>query len=250
MKKRDTNKYSINEYDRDPNESIVGGIKSQEKRKYWSGVFIFIGFFLIGLYYNSTYATIQKITIKGNEYISMAEITHNIGVDETDMRVLTFKSTLKERIMNIPGVESVNIHLNFRDGLVIEIKESDIIGFSKVDGKYFLLYETGLVGELEDTALIPKIQTYPSCNNFGNDLKEFCANYAKVNATIRSQFSDIYYSTEAADPKKVTIYTDDGKVLYCRLDDMTYQLNSYNNVLVEYPNMTHFDFCGEYIYMS
>ena len=250
LKKKKENSYAINEYDNDPREIHRRKFERRKRKKALLITFVIFALFLTGLYYNSDYCTLQTITITGNKYVSTATIRNAINLETTDIRVLVSKNTLNSEITALPGVASVKIKKNIIEGLVLEIEEDEIIAFSKDSGTYKLIYADGSIGDLLDDTMISKIQTFPCCSNFGEDLEAFATKYAKISKTIRSQFSDISYSDEDGDPGKITITTSDGRTINVRLRDMVDQLNSYNNLISENPDKTYFDFIGNNIYMK
>ncbi len=240
----------INEYDEDPKEATAKRFK-KKKRKRNAIIFSIIAVvFLIGLYFASDLSHIQTITIEGNFYISEDEILEAVDVDVTDYRILTSKKKIRNNVEAIEGIESVSVHNNIFQGLVVTVKESSVIGFCEDEGVCQVIYANGEIGVLENTDVLSVVYSYPRITGFGEDLEEFVEKYCQISSSVRSNFSDIVYENSAADPGKIILYSTDGKIIYIRLSDMVTQLKSYNNVMSEFPDGYIYDFVGDNVYIK
>lgn len=159
------------------------------------------------------------------------------------------KKAVEDYFLSIPGISECKVKCSLKSGVKIEVKQEKVIAFMKEEDSYQLIFQDGSVGKLVDMDKVSKIKALPQCFDF-TDLKEFASVYALVDESARSNFSDIKNVSTTGDPGKIAFYSNDGKVAYCRLNNLVNQLNNYNKVVRKYPDNMEFDFVGDNIYIK
>ena len=96
------------------------------------------------------FCNIENMKITGNTILVEEEIKQDILADEYDKNavILTLKNKLKPR-HDIPFVESMDISMTDLNSVTVKIKEKEIAGYIKGEGKERIYYDSsGIVQEI------------------------------------------------------------------------------------------------------
>lgn len=242
-------KRRINEYDQNPALKIKNKYKKKRRVRRLRLLFLILVISAVGYYIVSPYSKIQSIEIAGAKMVDESEIKEALPYHEGDFRELIFKSKIKSTLQQIPGIKGVEVTKNL-DTIKITITENNAIAYQEANKTAKIVFDDGSIKETNNADIIKVLHSLVRLSNFNDDaiLQQFASSFSEVEESVRSQISDVYFEPSDSDPLKIKMISDDGKECTLRIDEMTYQLKYYNNIVSNNNENCYFDFLGSNVY--
>lgn len=114
-------------------------------KKFTVGLLILFLFLIVILVLNSSIFSIRTIEIEGNQRMSKEEIMADFGLEEGVNLFRYFLNHIGRKFSPDPRLDSVDVYINWPDGVRIVVEESVTIGYIYFQGTYLCLNQSGYV---------------------------------------------------------------------------------------------------------
>lgn len=229
--------------------------KKNKKRRLKRKVKLFLVllmFTLVGGYFASPLARVQRVEIIGENYLNEKDIKKASGLSKKDYAILVIPSQVQKRIEKQPFIAKCTVKKKFFHQVIVEIEEQSIIGYID-DGKGLkVIDDQGSVVPV-DYRQLNKVQKWISVQNFTDEkiLETFASQLAKVPSSTLSLVSEaIFNPVEPYDRQRIQLNMTDGKIVYVRLEHMASELKYYQEILSRQPDARVYDIYGNKVYAS
>lgn len=215
-------------------EDRLPKLKEQRRKRANRRLIILLFFFFLFvcgfIYIQSPFSRVEELTIDGNYFASKEKIIKASKLTDKSIVLNLKKSSLENRILQVPEVKKVKIDMKFPNHVIIKVEEYRQIGFLYNEGQAKPLLENGHV-----TRITSEMTTQP-----GPVLKNFDKNKPLQMTTkelktmpdeIRQLISEIIYSPKNTDPYSIIAFMNDGNEVHATLRTFAEKMNYYPDIV-------------------
>lgn len=183
--------------------------RRRANRKFIFIVSIFLIALLAILYFQSSLSKIGKIQVSGANVHEQAHYLEKSGIQEGEGLWSFTKKKVKERLMDVEGVQEVEVTRKWFRDVNITMAEWRPIAYTEEDGRYSLLLENGEV--LMQEAMSPE-RDAPILNGFEDEeiQKKLTMQLKNMENNVYQLISEILYTGTKLEPNHITVFMDDG----------------------------------------
>jgi cell division septal protein FtsQ len=204
-------------------------MKKEKKRKLKVlNLFIFLinfSFFLFLLYliYN---LPIKNIYVINNNILSDQEIIDIAKIRNYPRFIISSKNRIKNNILKLDVVKSVEVKKTFKREIIIEIKEARPLFYILKDNKTIFDNNKKIDINLNKPILV---------NNINQELTDKLINkFIKLDDEVINKISEIKYDPNDIDKERFFITMDDNNYVYLTLYTFE-KINNYNKIIEAFP---------------
>ena len=199
--------------------------KTKKKRKLKKIRFLFLLFFIVGIYFAFIKlfdVRIYSIKIKGNKILTDQEVIETAKLEDYPSFFETLSYTIKKRLLKNNYIESVKVTKGFLS-VNITIKEKKILYIDK-ETNYKYTYNSKFKDD--KSICVPYlIGSVPE-----GKMKRFIKAMNKINSDMICQMSEIKYDPNDIDEDRYYVYMNDGNSVYLTVNKFD-KINKYNTIL-------------------
>ncbi|TCT16859.1 cell division protein FtsQ [Natranaerovirga pectinivora] len=191
--------------------------------------------------FNNMFA-IKSIYVFGNAYYSETQIIDLIGLNTHNNSLIYYLSSNQNDFNNIPLIEKINVKLNSRQEIHVEVFEKKVIGSIEIMGMYLYFDREGIIVETlnENLEHIPVIYGL----NYDHvrmdeqipvkDEKIFddILNIIQILSTYKINIEEIIIK----DDEEYTLVKSNIRVLLGTRDQLHEKINEFNTILPNLPD--------------
>ncbi len=167
---------------------------------------------------------ISNIYIKGNNYLSVQEIIELSKIEDYPSFFKTTKYRIKKRLLKNPYIKNVKGKKSMFNTIEISGVEQNIL--CRKDDNKLVILEDGKEVDDNNKYDVPILLNYIPDTKY----KSFLKHMDRVNASIKSEISEIRYYPNEQDDDRFLLHMNDGNVVYLTLTKFS-QINYYESVL-------------------
>ncbi|MFB9769431.1 cell division protein FtsQ/DivIB [Lactiplantibacillus modestisalitolerans] len=214
-------------------------LKSQRRRLVVKRAALLIGAFTVGLliaaYFISPLSHIQRVTIRGTQQLSTAQVqtATRIRPGEALWAVIGHDRQISHRAQRAnPQIERVETRLVGVNQVRVTVKEIRIAGYLTTGNSYQRVLENGVI--------MPQRFSQPSGGSpiyahfkSGQRLQTMIKQYAKLPAKVKHAISEIKFAPNQANPERVHLYMNDGNEVYATISTFASKMTYYPGIVAK-----------------
>ena len=178
---------------------------------------LFIGYLLLNI-------KITNIYVKGNNYINDQIIIEEANLENYPSFFKTSKNSIKNKLLKNPYIKKVTVTKKLFGIIEINVEEKNIL-FRKDEDRLIVLEDSKEIDD-NNTYNVPILLNYIPDTKYNTFIKKM----NEVDASIKSQISEIRYYPNQQDDDRFLLYMNDGNSVYLTLTKFK-QINYYEEVL-------------------
>ncbi len=245
-------RYYYNEHDERQVQKILKNSKKKRLKKSAKILLVSIALGLIILFFASPYSRIQEIQVIGNDYLDSQQVIDASGLSQEDFMIFTSKSQVEKKLKASGMIEDVKVTKGLFKGVNLEITEQRPIAYEWDDTTLGVVDKQGIYVTINASHL-QRLIGLPRLVGFEHDerFNSFCTQFSSIKDSVRSMMSDITYAPEDPyDMERIRIDTNDGKIIYARIDEMLEGLKYYHEIINSEPDGCIYDINGNKAYIE
>jgi len=195
-------------------EDRVPKLKQRRKKKANRRAIALLSFFFLllifVLYFLSPLSNVSQIEVLGNEYTTEELLIEMSGVsNETSIWKVDQKS-IKERLEQIPEINSVNIAIVLPNTVQIKVEEHKRLAYLVSESNFLPILSNGKITEAIGEGIVP-IHA-PLLMNFteGKELDAIIQALEELPSEITNAISEIHFDPSETDQFRIRMYMNDG----------------------------------------
>src|SRR5699024_622564 len=193
--------------------------------------YLSIFFFLISIivYLQSPLSHVRTIHVTGNSSVGEEEVIKQSGLKQ-DSNIWTMNKTkMKERISEIPIVESVKVSRKLPWTVEIQLKEHERVGYIKKEGYFHPVIGNGTTLASKQKAVNGDA---PILLNFNEEtyLQKMTMELEKLPKGIFNLISEIYWKPREDNKNKIILYMNDGFIVEATIRNFAKNMEVYPSI--------------------
>ncbi|MFC4798126.1 cell division protein FtsQ/DivIB [Neobacillus sp. GCM10023253] len=215
-------------------EDRIPKLKEQRRKKANKRLvlllFLFFTMIAAVAYTQSPLAHIKKITIKGNEVYSQAEIIKTSGLTNSTNIWEVRKDTVAANLKRLSEINSAEVKVVWPNSIIIQVKEHKRMAYLYQDNAYLPVMENGKILTNKKTDMIPSNSPILVKFEEGPVLDEMVEGLKNLPVGIVNSISEIHYTPKKTDNYHITLFMNDGF-------EVSATLRSFAEKMVHYPSI-------------
>lgn len=215
-----------------PKRHLLADFQIQNLQRMWPllvGLVVIIG---VMIFFVSPISKVQKVTISGNEIVSVKQIKHFSPVKKgTPLLSVWGKrkslaASLKKRSQRMA---SVKMTLPSFNTVHIQVEEYPTIGYLYRDRGYQPILKSGVI--IKNKVLNPR-DGFPILRKFQNPakLRRTIRQYRRIDPPVRAAINTISYSPVKSNQDRVFIQMNDGNRVYASISSFGDKMDYYPSI--------------------
>jgi len=215
-------------------EDRIPKLKEQRRRKANRRLIflLFLFFTLIAAvgYVQSPLSHVKRITVKGNDMYSTAELIKKTGLSQQTNIWKVNSKEVSAKLQSLSEIKQAIVRISWPNTIFITVKEHKRVAFLEKNATYYPVMENGKILKSRKVLDIPSSSPILFDFEEGSVLKEMVNGLETLPNEIINSISEIHYTPKKTDPFHITLFMNDGF-------EVSATLRSFSEKMVHYPSI-------------
>lgn len=189
------------------------------------------------IYFQSPLSHVNKITVKGNGYLTQNEIIIKSELSSEENIWGIDEEKIAQKIDELEQIKSSTVHIEWPNNILIEVNEWRRVAYYKKDLDFFPILENGdMLNQKEENIPVHAPLLFEFSD--GDTLERMVQELIKLPEEIVRSISEIYLTPTSNDPLAVTVYMNDGFEVKATIRTFSTKMSHYPSIVSQLdPNI-------------
>jgi cell division protein FtsQ len=215
-------------------EDRIPKLKEQRRRKANRRLIflLFLFFTLIAAvgYVQSPLSHVKRITVKGNDIYSSAELIKKTGLSKKTNIWKVNSKEISAKLKSLSELKQANVKISWPNSIIITIKEHKRVAYLEKNATYYPVMENGEILKNREVKNIPNNSPILFDFEAGSVLNEMVTGLQSLPKDIVNSISEIHSTPNKTDPYHISLFMNDGF-------EVSATLRSFSEKMVHYPSI-------------